>query len=77
MNSVCEANLIVEWRLEGVVDHLLVEDGGQRPGSGRDKPNPLGWAATSQPVLRFQVFHELFCNRVVVNDRHVLLLLWS
>ena len=57
-----------------IVEHLLVENGGDTPRNGRDYPDPVGRAAPAQTLLILHVFQEGLGRRVVVRDGHVVFL---
>lgn len=65
------SHLVLEGGGEAVVEHLLVEDGRDAPGHGRDDPDPVPRAAAAHTVLVLHVLHEGLGGRVVVHDGHL------
>lgn len=65
--------VVIEGR-EDIVQHLLVEDGGDAARHGRHDPHPVCGAAAPRAELALHVLHEGLGGRVVIHDGHILLL---
>lgn len=66
--------LVLEGGREAVVEHLLMEDGGDAARHRRDDPHPVGRAAPAAPVLVLHVLDEGLGGRVVIHDGHLVAL---
>lgn len=54
--------LVLEGGGQAIVEHLLVEHGGDAPGHGGYDPHPVSWAAAPHPDLVLHVLYEGLCG---------------
>lgn len=67
-------HLVLEGGRQAVVEHLLVEDGGDAARHGRHDPDPVGRTAPPAAVLVLHVLDEGLGGRVVIHDGHLVTL---
>lgn len=65
-----QPDLVLKAGREPIVEHLLVEDGGDTARHGGHNPHPVGRAATTTAVFVLHVLDEGLGGRVMVNDGH-------